>query len=273
MALQALPERVARLGKPLGTAVDGTRAALRWKGGGRAAGHTVGAVALLLPEAEPPGTRRPAPLAALPARPLAGRLARAGRAEGLVAHVLHYRRRGWNGAALDPPRDAAWALEEIVRRYGDVPVCLVGIGVGGRAALHAAGHPAVTSVVSLAPWLPAPPPHGPATEPADPVKQLIGRQVLLVHGTNDARTDPELSYRYAERAKKTNRDICRFEVHSDGHALHQHRSEVHALTTDFLLGSLFTHTYSRPVADALAAPPPLGLRMPLAAGFGETLGK
>ena len=99
------------------------------------------------------------------------------------------------------------------------------------------------------------------------MKQLIGRQVLLVHGTNDERTDPDLSYRYAERAKKINRDTCRFEVHSDGHSLHQHRAEVLALAADFMLGSLFARDYSRPVKDALAAPPPLGLRMPLAVGL------
>ena len=37
----------------------------------------------------------------------------------------------------------------------------------------------------------------------------------------------------------------------------------------FVLGSLFGYGYARPLADALAAPPPLGLRMPLAAGFGR----
>lgn len=225
-------------------------------------------VALLLPEGGPSGTRRPSPLSALAARPLAARLARAGRQEDLAAHVVHYRCRGWNGAAAHPVQDAAWALDEVVRRYGDVPVCLVGTGMGARAALHAAGHPAVNSVLALAPWIPGPSPEG---AECVPVKQLAGRHVLLVHGTNDEKTDPELSYRYAERAKKINRDVCRFEVHSDGHALHQHRSEVLALAADFMLGSLFAYDYARPVADALAAPPPLGLRMPLAAGFGKSL--
>jgi hypothetical protein len=103
------------------------------------------------------------------------------------------------------------------------------------------------------------------------VKQLVGRRVLIVHGTNDTRIDPELSYRLAQRAKKANRDICRFEVHSDSHELRQHRPEVHALAADFVLGSLFGHPYARPVADALAAPPPIGLRMPLASGFGRSL--
>ncbi|MEU7182924.1 alpha/beta hydrolase [Streptomyces celluloflavus] len=253
MAQQALPVRDARLGKPLGTAgLDGE----------------VSGVALLLPEGGPNGVRRPSPITKLAVRPLAARLAKAGRPEGLTAHVLHYRCRGWNGSAADPARDAEWALEEVVRRYGEVPVCLVGTGMGGRAALHAAGHPAVNSVLAIAPWLPDPGADGAAP---DPVKQLIGRQVLLVHGTNDERTDPDLSYRYAERAKKVNRDTCRFEVHSDGHSLHQHRSEVLSLAADFMLGSLFARDYARPVRDALAAPPPLGLRMPLAAGFGASL--
>ncbi|MBT2385730.1 alpha/beta hydrolase [Streptomyces sp. ISL-11] len=258
MSQQAMPQRdpgapgsgAASLGKPLG------------------AGHSVHGVALLLPAGHAAGTRRPSALTLAAQRPLARRLARAGAAEGLVTHVVRYRRRGWNDAAADPVRDAEWAADESVRRYGDVPVCLVGTGMGGRAALRAAGHPAVTSVLALAPWLPERDAH----LTPDPVRQLTGRRVLLVHGTNDEHTDPDLSFRLAERAKKVNRDVCRFEVHSDGHALHQHRSEVRALTVDFVLGSLFGRHYARPVADALAAPPPLGLRMPLASGFGSSLG-
>ncbi len=201
---------------------------------------------LLLPDGETDSRRRPSTLSYAAQLPLARTLARAGARDGLAVHVVRYRRRGWD----------------------DVPVCLVGHGMGGRAALRAAGHTAVTSVMAMAPWLP----EAAAPEPgAEPVKHLAGRRVLIVHGTNDARTDPELSYRLAERAKKTNRDTCRFEVHSDGHALRQHRSEVVALAVDFVRGSLFGGAYARPVTDAFAAPPPLGLRMPLAAGFGRSL--
>ena len=164
-------------------------------------------------------------------------------------------------------RDADWAAAEAVRRYGDVPVCLAGVGMGGRAALRAGGHEAVTSVLAIAPWLPG---EDLAAEP-EPVKQLVGRQVLIVHGTNDARSDPELSFRLASRAKKANRDVCRFEVHSDGHGLRHYRDEVAALAEDFVMGALFGRSFSRPVEDALAAPPPLGLRMPLAVGFGKSL--
>jgi pimeloyl-ACP methyl ester carboxylesterase len=206
-------------------------------------------------------------LATASVRALGRRLMRAGRTEGLATHVVHYRFRGWNGGEAHLAGDASWAADEVIRRYGDVPVCLAGVGMGGRAALRAAGHSAVNSVLALAPWLP----EDDVAAPPEPVKQLAGRRVLIVHGTNDERTDPELSFRLAARAKKSNRDICRFEVHSDGHGLHQYRSEVHALAEDFVMGALFGHGVSRPLEDALAAPPPLGLRMPLASGFGKAL--
>lgn len=251
MAHQATPVRRARLGRALGsepTAVSG--------------------VVLLLPGGEENSARRPSSmLAAASVHTLGRRLNRAGRTEGLVTHVVHYRVRGWNGPEAELAADASWAADEVVRRYGDVPVCLAGIDMGGRAALHSGGHSAVNSVLALAPWLP----EEDVAAPPEPVKQLAGRRVLIVHGTNDERTDPELSFRLAARAKKANRDICRFEVHSDGHALQQHRSEVLALAEDFVLGALFGRGFSRPVEDAFAAPPPLGLRMPLAAGFGQSL--
>lgn len=225
-------------------------------------------VALLLPGGHEESDRRPSPvLATASVRALGRRLARAGRQDGLATHVVHYRYRGWNGSAAHLAQDASWAADEVVRRYGDVSVCLVGVDMGGRAALRAAGHEAVNSVVAVAPWLPE---DDMAASP-EPVKQLVGRQVLIVHGTKDEVCDPELSFRLAARAKKANREVCRFEVHSDGHGLHQYRAEVHALAEDFVMGALFGRAVSRPVQDALAAPPPLGLRMPLAVGFGKSL--
>ena len=251
MAHQATPVRRARLGRALGpepTAVSG--------------------VVLLLPGGDEESARRPSPmLATASVRALGRRLTRAGRQEGLATHVVHYRYRGWNGSEAHLAGDASWAADEAVRRYGDVPVCLAGLGMGGRAALRAGGHEAVNSVLAMAPWLPE---EDVAASP-EPVKQLAGRRVLIVHGTNDEVSDPELSFRLAARAKKANRDVCRFEVHSDGHGLHQYRSEVQALAEDFVMGALFGRSFSRPVEDALAAPPPLGLRMPLSAGFGKSL--
>ncbi|NEC14633.1 alpha/beta hydrolase [Streptomyces sp. SID8014] len=227
----------------------------------------VAGVVLLLPSGPPDSDRRPRPLADRRTRALARRLATEGSAQDIAAHVVRYRCRGWNGTRADLAQDAAWAADEAVRRYGDVPVCLAGLGMGARAALRTAGHPSVSSVLAVAPWLPE---EGDDAGP-EPVRQLAGRQVLIVHGTDDERCAPGLSFRLAERAKKSNRDVCRFEVHSDGHALAQHRAEVLALSADFVLGSLLGTGFSRPVTDAFAAPPPLGLRMPLASGFGRSL--
>lgn len=237
MAQHAPPARGARLGRAAGA---------------NGSVSTVSGVVLLLP-----GASRLSPG---PVRPLARALARAGAADGLVTHqVIH--------GAGTREGDAEWAADEVVRLYGDVPVCLAGYDAGGRAALAAAGHEAVNSVLALAPSFP----RQSDTDSPEPVKQLSGRRVLIVHGTNDARSDPEVSYRLATRAKKANRTTCRFEVHSDGHGLREHQDEVVALSVDFILGSVFSGPYSRPVTDALAAPPPLGLRMPLASGYRRSL--
>ncbi|MFD8808006.1 alpha/beta hydrolase [Streptomyces sp. NPDC059597] len=252
MGQQAAPVRTARLGKAVGSGP----------------GAVSGAVLLLAGGTEV-SEQRPFPFSTGLVRALGRRLARTGRTEGLAVHPVHYRYRGWNGTEAHLAADATWAADETVRLYGDVPVCLVGLHMGGRAALRAGGHEAVNSVVALAPWLP----EEDVARPAEPVKQLVGRRVLIAHGTNDERSDPELSFRLAARAKKVNRDVCRFEVHSDGHGLHQYRDEVVALTEDFVLGALFGHAVSRPVEDALAAPPPIGLRMPLASDFGRSLRK
>ncbi|MFF8283645.1 alpha/beta fold hydrolase [Streptomyces albus] len=251
MAQRALPAREPRLGRPHG-----------------AVGQAPHAVVLVLPGGGTTSSaRRGSALAAAMAVPLARRLGRAAsRDDPLVAHVVHYRYRGWHGEAAHPARDAEWAVGEVVRRYGDIPVCLVGTDIGGRAALRAAGHPAVTSVAALGPAL-----AGDTGAETEPVRQLLGRHVLLVHGADDSRTEPELSFRFAERAKKINAQVCRFEVHTDGHGLRGFAAEVAALTCDFALGTLCARDFCRPLADAFAAPPPLGLRMPLASGFGKTL--
>ncbi|MFJ3959683.1 alpha/beta hydrolase [Streptomyces sp. NPDC090036] len=241
MAQHAPPARGARLGRAAGAIGSGSTA------------DSVNGVVLLLP-----GASRFSPG---PMRPLARALARAGGAEGLVTHTVVH------GGDSAREEQARWAADEVVRRYGDVPVCLAGYDAGGLAVLRAAGHGAVNSVVAIAPCLGT---QG-RTGPPEPVKQLSGRQVLIVHGTDDARSDPESSFLLAARAKKANRSTCRFEVHSDGHGLREHQPEVVALAVDFVLGAVFSGRYSRPVTDALAAPPPLGLRMPLASGFGRSL--
>lgn len=111
--------------------------------------------------------------------PIARRVARVGRRRLAVVRLLNSTR-GWD-AHRTPVDDAHWALDRLVERYGpDVPVGLVGHSLGGRAALLAADHQAVRSVVALNPWL----------YPADARRDLLGRQVLIVHGDADRIANP-----------------------------------------------------------------------------------
>jgi predicted esterase len=279
MASHKPQERGARLGRrvtPGRFGSHGVRAGTGTAPGGRGrhgdeprpGADDVRAVVLVLPGGDANGTGRPPGRRAAAVRPLARYVVRAAGPEaGVAAYVVRYRVRGWNGERADQAADAAEAVREVTRRCGaDVPVALVGVGVGARAALAAAGDPAVRAVAAVAPWL------TPEGVEQDPVRQLIGRQVLVVHGTYDRATPPDLSFRLSERAKKVNPDVCRFEVHGGGHRLDRHRPDVAALTTDFVLGALLGRRLARPVEDALAAPPPIGLRMPLDVSFGRPTG-
>ncbi len=86
-------------------------------------------------------------------------------AAGVSTWLLRYAVRGWNGGA--PVVDARWALEQVRRELGDVPVVLLGHSMGGRTAAYVADDPSVVGVVALAPWW----------QPDDPVAALRGRPV------------------------------------------------------------------------------------------------
>ena len=116
-------------------------------------------------------------------------LARAGRRLGLAstpaplpARRLQRRRPGRRRRVGARPRRGAATT---------CPVCLLGHSMGARAALRAAGHPSVVSVVALAPWCP----------PAEPVEQLEGRTVVIAHGARDRITDPARSLEFARHAQ------------------------------------------------------------------------
>ena len=102
-----------------------------------------------------------------------------------------FRVRGWNGALASPVGDLNEALDAVAAEFGPVPVVLVGHSMGARAAVRAAGHPAVSAVAGLAPWLP----------PGEPAGQLAGRRVLLAHGTADSITSPAETWAFVERAR------------------------------------------------------------------------
>lgn len=138
--------------------------------------------------------------------------------------LLRNRYRGWNGADADPVVDAQWALAQIARRHGPVPVVLVGHSMGGRAALRTGGYATVSSVVALAPWV----------AEDDPVEQLAGREVLIAHAQRDRITDPAASRAYARRAEPVAAHVEFRSVAKGDHAMLRGAAEWHRMVASFV---------------------------------------
>lgn len=195
----------------------------------RAARGETKALVLVLPGGradsfDPADLRQPA---ALRMAPIARALARRGRDRGLAVWTLRYRYRGWNGEQASPVADARWALDEVRRRHGDVPVVLVGHSMGGRTAMRAADDPSVRAVLGLAPWLPD-------DEPVEPVRDRV---VLIAHGNIDTVTSPRAARRFARRAEPVAARVGFVSVYGDMHALFRWRA-WHRLSVQFVLGAL-----------------------------------
>ncbi len=113
----------------------------------------------------------------------------AAHADGVATWLLRYHVRGWNRGA--PVQDARWALEQVRRELGDVPVVLLGHSMGGRTAAYVADDPSVVGVVGLAPWW----------QGDDPVSALAGKHVLAAHGRTDKITSARMTRAFLERAR------------------------------------------------------------------------
>jgi pimeloyl-ACP methyl ester carboxylesterase len=159
------------------------------------------------------------------------------RGQPIVVCRPRFRVQGWNGTEASPVRDLTEVLDDIGRRFGLVPVVLVGHSMGARAALRAAGHPAVSAVTGLAPWLP----------PGEPVAQLAGRRILLVHGSADRVTRPADTWAYADRARSV-APVAAIEVRDGDHALLRRARLWHHIAAEFTRASL-----ALPVNDATLA--------------------
>lgn len=182
--------------------------------------------------------------------PFSADLARAGRRGGLAVAQLRYRVVGYNDG--DPVRDVEWAIDQLADRF-DGPVCVVGHSMGARAALRAAGHERVTAVAGLAPWCP----------PAEPVHQLSGRTVMLVHGTNDRVTDPARSIELGRRAREAAVRLVRVELPRTGHTMLQRLPVWQSLTRRFVLGALALEPMDERLEAAFALPGDQALRVRL----------
>jgi len=111
--------------------------------------------------------------------------------DAISTWLLTYRVRGWNGGG-GPVADARWALEQVRRELGEVPVCLLGHSMGARTAIHVADHPQVTGVVGLAPWWPG----------DESIAALTGKHLMAAHGRRDRITSYRQTTRFVELARQ-----------------------------------------------------------------------
>lgn len=187
----------------------------------------VRALALVLHggRAKSTGPVRARNLAVVRMSPFATALRRAGAEHGLAVARLRYRVRGWNGAERSPVPDVEWALDQLAARYPDVTTALVGHSMGGRAAIYAAGHPAVHAVVGLAPWI----------EGGDPYAQVAGRHVLVAHGDHDRMTSARASAAWTRQAATVAASAGYVSVQRERHAMLRRAGLWHSLTSSYVL--------------------------------------
>jgi alpha-beta hydrolase superfamily lysophospholipase len=164
----------------------------------------------------------PVQLSVLRMIPLKAAVQRAVRPAGVEVRRPRFRLRGWNGAQASPVGDINEWLDEAAGRLRDLPVALIGHSMGARAAMRAAGHWRVRAVAGLAPWLP----------PGEPVAQLAGRQVLLVHGDQDHVTSASQTWAYAERARAVTA-VTTAEIPGGDHAMLRHAARWHRIAAEF----------------------------------------
>jgi alpha-beta hydrolase superfamily lysophospholipase len=174
--------------------------------------------------------------------PVAGAIRLALRGSGVAIQRHRFRVRGWNGALASPVGDLSGALDAVVAEFGSVPVVLVGHSMGARAAVRAAGHPAVTAVAGLAPWLP----------PGEPAGQLTGRRVLLAHGSADSITSPAETWAFLERARAVT-EVSAVEVRDGDHAMLRRARLWHAIAAEFARAALALPSRDSALAAAVTA--------------------
>jgi alpha-beta hydrolase superfamily lysophospholipase len=179
-------------------------------------------------------------LAVLRMIPISRRIARAAQGRLAVAR-LRYAVRGWNGPLRSPVADTQWAIDRLTERYPGLPIGLVGHSMGGRSALRAGGHPSVSSVVGLASWLPA----------GEPIEQLAGRQVLLVHGSADRITSAKGSVALAARLREARIAAGLVEIEGERHAMLRRPGLWHDLAAGFMLATLLDQSDELPAPHLL----------------------
>ncbi len=183
---------------------------------------TPSGVALLLPGGTPRSTKPGSPhgVASLRMRTFQRSLEHA----GVDTELVTYRFRGWNDG--DPVPDTAAAIAAVRGDRPGAPIVLVGHSMGGRVALRLAGEPDVAAVVVMAPWLPD----------GEPVGQVAGKTVLLIHGDHDRLTDPARTLNFARAAAGLSDRLAFVEVRGGEHKLLRRSRTWHDLVRRFTVG-------------------------------------
>lgn len=133
--------------------------------------------------------------------------------QGVSTWLLRYRHRGWNDHhAPSPVPDARWALDEVRRHLGDVPVVLLGHSMGARTGARVADDPLVVGLVALAPWFP----------PDDPVQPLAGRRLVAAHGRKDRITSYQATEQFVRRARTVALEAGLVDMGPVGHYMLRH---------------------------------------------------
>ncbi len=145
----------------------------------------------------------------------------------LAVAQLRYQVRGWNGSGASVP-DARQALSALTERFGQRPIALIGHSLGGRTALRVADVHGVEAVAALAPWLPL----------GEPVADVRGRRLLLVHGLEDRVTDPRATAAWAARARAAEADVGVVLLRGEGHGMLRRARLWHQLAASFVVTTL-----------------------------------
>ncbi len=173
-------------------------------------------------------TVSPTQLSVIRMIPTARAAARAGRHRLAVYRLLNSWR-GWDSEHT-PVSDAIWAMREVQRQVGDVPLGLIGHSLGGRAALLAGSTPTVVSIVALNPWV----------YPADDA-DLRGRRVLIVHGDQDRIASLERARQVARNISRT-AEVEFVEIAQGRHAMVRHGREFDRRAAEFTAAALSRST-------------------------------
>jgi alpha-beta hydrolase superfamily lysophospholipase len=180
----------------------------------------------------------PTQLSVLRMVPVAQRVARAGRGRLAVYRLLNSVR-GWD-TRHTPVADVRWALDRIRADLGPLPVSLVGHSLGGRAALLGGGLPDVQSVVALAPWV-----------QLSDTPDLPGRDVLVVHGTEDRIASWDRARAVTERLRQRADRVGFVSVEGGKHAMLRDHRLFDGLAADFTAATLLGSEPRGPVAEVL----------------------